>query len=950
MPPPAAAPRAKIDPAVIADRRRRWKKPAGIGPRAGLWWLLWVSLALFALLIVNSVYLVGIRVLGLSTGESYEDWFYMTMFLSHLVLGLAIILPIIAFGLLHMRRVHDHPNRRAVAAGYSLFIASIIVLGTGVVLVRIEGLIDIRNPAMRSAAWWLHVLVPLVVIWLFILHRLAGRRMRWKLGLAWAGVAAVFAVVMLSLQSQDPRKWNVVGNPAGDTYFFPSLARTVSGDFIPAAVLDNDEYCLKCHGDIHDTWMHSVHRFSSFNNPVYLASVTETRQVAMDRDGDVAASRFCAGCHDPVPFFSGAFNDPNYDMLSDPTASAGITCTACHGITHINSPRGNGDYTIDEPPHYPFTFSDNSFLQWVNQQLVKSKPEFHKKSFLKPLHQDDLFCGTCHKVHLPEELNHYKWLRGQDHQDTFRLSGVSGHGVSSFYYPKVAEVNCNDCHMPLMASDDFGAAVRDDSGTRTVHDHMFPSANTAMPRLVDMPDPEDAIKKHQAFLEGVMRVDLFGIKPGGTIGGELVAPIGGDVLPELVPGQEYLLETVIRTVKMGHLFTQGTADSNQVWMDVQVRCGGQVIGESGGMDSEGVVDPWSHFVNAFVIDRDGNRIDRRNAQDIFTALYNHQIPPGAADVVHYRFRVPEGCDQPIHITATLKYRKFDTTLMRFVNDDPAWINDLPVTVLAEDAITLPLVGHPASAGAEETVPEWMRWNDYGIALLRKGGAGELRGAEAAFERVEAMGRPDGPVNLARVYLKEGRVTEDAPAALARAAAMADTPARAWHILWFGGQVDRQNGRIDEAIAKYRQIVEGGFEQAAARGFDFSEDWRVLNELASTLYERARMSRGKASAAERTAYLQEAAATFEASLTLDPEGMAAHYGLMQVLRELGDEEGAAKHEALHAKYKPDDNARDHAIAEARKRYPAANRAAESVVIYDLSGAGEVPPSGGGGEHD
>ena len=36
-----------------------------------------------------------------------------------------------------------------------------------------------------------------------------------------------------------------------------------------------------------------------------------------------------------------------------------------------------------------------------------------------------------------------------------------------------------------------------------------------------------------------------------------------------------------------------------------------------------------------MLDRDGNRIDRRNPQDIFTPLYNHQIPPGAADVVHY---------------------------------------------------------------------------------------------------------------------------------------------------------------------------------------------------------------------------------------------------------------------------------------------------------------------------
>jgi hypothetical protein len=38
--------------------------------------------------------------------------------------------------------------------------------------------------------------------------------------------------------------------------------------------------------------------------------------------------------------------------------------------------------------------------------------------------------------------------------------------------------------------------------------------------------------------------------------------------------------------------------------------------------------------------------------------------------------------------------------------------------------------------------------------------------------------------------------------------------------------------------------------------------------------------------------------------------------------------------LHTKYKIDDNARDHAITAARLKSPAANHAAEAVVIYDL----------------
>jgi hypothetical protein len=55
----------------------------------------------------------------------------------------------------------------------------------------------------------------------------------------------------------------------------------------------------------------------------------------------------------------------------------------------------------------------------------------------------------------------------------------------------------------------------------------------------------------------------------------------------------------------------------------------------------------------------------------------------------------------------------------------------------------------------------------------------------------------------------------------------------------------------------------------------------------------------------------------------------------VYTELGDEAAVARHEELHARYRPDDNARDQAIAQARMRYPAANRAAEAVVIYELA---------------
>ncbi|MCH2367848.1 MAG: tetratricopeptide repeat protein [Planctomycetes bacterium] len=910
--------------------------PAG-GPR--LKKLLYVVLGLFSLLFLNGAYLVGITIAEWSPGEAIQNYFYLNMFLVHLVLGVILILPFLVFGIIHIRNSHDRKNRIAVRVGYALFVSGALLILSGGRLTRGEGLSAVKEPLLRNIAYWAHVLSPVFIIWLFILHRLAGPKIQWRKGLVLAAVSAVFAVIMIVWQYQDPRKWNEEGPDSGTQYFFPSLSRTATGNFIPADTLMMDHYCKECHADAHEGWSHGVHRFSSFNNPAYLFSVRETRKAMMERDGNVQGSRFCAGCHDPVPFFSGAFDtekafdDPEDDLQGHRTAQAGITCTVCHAITHLNSPRGNSDYTIEEPMHYPFAFSENGLLRWVNRQLVKAKPAFHKMTFLKPLHKTPEFCGTCHKVHLPEELNKYKWLRGQNHYDAYHLSGVSGHGVTSFYYPPKAQPNCNGCHMPLERSDDFAAGHFDSSGELKIHGHQFPSANTAIPHLLKMPPRvNDA---HRKFLEGVMRLDIFGIKKGGRIDGELTAPLRPEV-PALEPGATYLVEVIIRTMKMGHIFTQGTADSNEIWMDIDLRSGAKQLGRSGGRRSDGGVDPWSHFVNAYVLDRKGNRIDRRNAQDIFVPLYSHQIPPGAADVIHYTFKVPEDASGTLTLDARLQYRKCDTIYMQYIYGKE-YVNDLPIVTLAADSLTFPVAGKDAKVdNGLSAIPEWQLWNDYGIGLIRKGSKGahkgELRQAEGAFSEVERLKRADGPLNLARVYVKEGRL-EEAVAALRRAAAH-EPSAPPWTVSWFTGVVNKQNGHLDDAIKNFLSVANTEFEGAAERGFDFGQDYRVLNELGQTYFERAKQERGDAARPERNRLLGEAVTWFEKVLAWDPENLTAHYNLALVHTRLGNEKVAAKHRVLHLKYKPDDNARDSAVAAHRARNPAANHAAESIVIYDL----------------
>ncbi|MEZ6123644.1 MAG: multiheme c-type cytochrome [Planctomycetaceae bacterium] len=937
----AALPAAQGDGAGRVVRR-------AIGPRLRI--VFNIMLVLLALIAANSLYLLGVKVLEWWTAQTYQDYFYICMFLMHIVVGLLVVVPFLVFGLIHMRNTRDRKIRRTVKIGYALFTVCLIVLLSGLVLVRIEGFFDLKHPTTRAVIYWAHVLCPVAGLWLYWLHRLVGPKMKWKQGIAYGGLVAAVSLVMVLLQSQDPRQWNAVGPKEGTQYFQPSLARTSSGNFIPAKVLDMNQYCLKCHQDSHKEWSESVHRFSSFNNPTYLASVAETRDVAMARDGNVKGSRFCAGCHDPVPFFSGAFDDPKFDMLKHPTANSGITCTVCHAITHVNSNVGNADFTIEEPQHYPFAHSENPALQWINQQLVKAKPSFHRKTFLKPLHTTAEFCSSCHKVNLPFELNHYReWLRGQNHYDTWLLSGVSGHGARSFYYPPSAQTNCNECHMPVHASTDFGAKPVDDSGQLKIHNHLFPSANTGVAWLRNR---EETVKAHQDFLQGVMRVDIFGVREGGTIEGKLTAPLRPQV-PTLTPGQNYLLEAVIRTVKMGHHFTQGTTDSNEIWLEVIATSGDRQLGSSGLLQGEDRhVDPWSHFVNNFMLDKNGNRIDRRNAQDIFVPLYNHQIPPGAGQTAHYALQVPEDITEPVRVNVRLLYRKFDSIYMNYVDrqltkmgaepirghsEAGFWKNDLPITVLAEDSVLFPVAGQEVSVtNSEVTTPEWMRWNDYGIGMLLKGKA-ELKQAADAFRKVEELGRYDGPLNLARVLLREAGAgqLDEAVDAIRRAAEHTDPAAPPWTLAWLSGELNRQQGFLEAAEENFRQVLNYRTEETVRRRFDFSRDYDVNNSLGMTIFDRALQIRGDQRQAERQGRLQEAVSVFQRTLELDSENATAHANLARLFSLLSNADAAAEHERLHAKYKPDDTAQGQAFGAARKKYPAADAAAEPLVIYQLN---------------
>jgi len=257
--------------------------------------LLGVVLVLGGLLAINSLYLVSVTVAEALGGRTLQNAFYLDMFLAHLGLGLVLLLPALVFGALHFRRARHRPNRYAIRAGIWLYLALVALFASGILLTRF-GFFEVNDPTVRTAAYWVHVLAPLAVIWLFVLHRLAGPRLQWRQGAVWAGTAVALTGIALT--------WHLSGigddQPTLVRAYEPALAQVPDGGPIPAEHLMQDAVCAECHADIAERHAGSMHRLSSFNNPAYRFSIEDTRAEMFARDGDVQATRLCAVCHDHI--------------------------------------------------------------------------------------------------------------------------------------------------------------------------------------------------------------------------------------------------------------------------------------------------------------------------------------------------------------------------------------------------------------------------------------------------------------------------------------------------------------------------------------------------------------------------------------------------------------------------------------------------------------------------
>jgi Flp pilus assembly protein TadD len=703
--------------------------------------------------------------------------------------------------------------------------------------------------------------------------------------------------------------------------FWPSASNTNTAGIIPSDFFMDSKLCGECHKDIYEQWKSSMHHFASFNNQFYRATILHMQELS-----GTEGSKWCAGCHDHAVFFNGRFDRPIKEQVDTPEAQNGLGCMSCHSIVHVGGSMGNGNFTIEYPPLHKIASSHNPYLRKLDAFLTYLNPEPHRRTFLQPFMRLDSaeYCATCHKVHLDQPVNHYRWLRGFNEYDNWQASGVSGEGARSFYYPPKS-ATCGDCHMPLVASRDPG-----NHGGK-VHSHRFAAANTAIPS-VNHDQPQ--LNATEQFLQsGFITVDLFAASPveetktkgdvemrrraadtpvaastfavgeeaeqSGPVTlrevGKLAAPIDAPGV-HFHAGTSVRVDAVVRTRKIGHFFPGGTVDGYDVWLEFQARdARGRILAWSGNVEDNGrgPVEPGAHFYRSYQLDGEGNPINKRNAWQTRSVLYVRLIPPGAADTVHFRVAIPKDAAGPVTLEAKLNYRKFANYYTKFAfagvakagsasldhdsreyTFDSAPVPDLPIVTLAH-ATSIIQLGEPNWQPVIRK-QDRERWNDWGIGMLLQG---DLKGAEYAFHRViEAEpGYADGWLNVARALIQEGE-TEAAQPFAVKALALSPGLARGYFFL---AMTQKAAGDYDGAIRSLRETAR-----------QYPRDRVTTNQLGRVLFLQRRYA--------------EAVAALQKTLEVDTEDVQAHYNLMLCYRGLGQMEKAEREEKLFLRFKADES--------------------------------------------
>jgi Tfp pilus assembly protein PilF len=642
--------------------------------------------------------------------------------------------------------------------------------------------------------------------------------------------------------------------------YTPGNIQVEGQGFIQPGAFPTAEYCGTCHQEAYSQWRQALHS-NAFRTPFYRTSVN---LLIRDKARGISFARHCDSCHNPIGVLSGALTE---DSKVDRARfdSDGLTCMTCHSVLKLDSTNGNAGVLMGVPA----VIVDENGKRIPGQvpfDEILRHPERHSKAVMHDLLHTPEFCAACHKANLPATLNDYKFIRAFTAYDEWQQSKFSQRNPLTFYTADFK--SCQGCHMPRAAAQlpEYGAK------NGTFASHRWLAGNTAVPFYYGF---DAQLKKTIEFLRtgNYLNVDIFGLKKANS--DKLIAPLGRASY-SLAPNDVVEAFVVIQNKNIGHSLIPEVRDLYEAWVEFTVKDeSGKEIYHSGFLKPDGMLDPRAHsFTNRPVTD-EGEFVENHKVWTIHSVAYDNSVQAGRSVLVRYQFRFPADVHGSVTVSAKVNYRHLRQSYLNNVlgEDHPAY----PIVQIASRSRVLKIGENVPEAPDPADNPDWMRWNNLGIALLDQFQYAE---SVAAFTEVVKLrhGYLDGYTNVGLTEILWEKYGS-ARTAIRRALALDPNNARA---LYYDGLLQRRAGNTAQEIADFSKVVEK---------FPQSRDAR--RELGITYYQQK----------DDTHAMEQ----FEALQQIDPDDLTAHYNLSILYRRMGRKQEAADQQAMFVDKKVDPGA-------------------------------------------
>lgn len=652
-----------------------------------------------------------------------------------------------------------------------------------------------------------------------------------------------------------------------DKPFSPSNATTFNGKFIDPKDFTPAARCGTCHTDTHPQWLQSAHR-NSFREPFYTKNVND-----LISQRNIAFTRHCESCHNPTALFSGALTDQP-QFKSRPFDQDGVSCMVCHSIESVNG-KGIGGYVMGQPALLQKT--DGTKIVDVSDQQILDNVEDHKRAMMRPLLKQPEFCGACHKSQVPKELNDYKFFRAFAVADELQMSSFSKESPHPYYVRD--KETCNSCHMPKEATKYFDASAKDG----VISSHNWAAANTAIPAFYGYKEQLDKVTK---FLQDdKMGVDIFALrrKKQNSDKEEFIAPMNREDF-KIKAGDDLTADVVVTNKNIGHSFPPELRDFYEAYVEFTVSdAEGKPLYKSGFIKTDGELDDSAHAYKTHLVKEDGTHNTLHFIWKTKVVAQNAAIPSGRSDVARYKFTIPKDIGGQVKLKAELQYRRFTRAYSDYALGKSV---DLPIVTMATSERLLQVGGENKKEAIDpKAMPDWKRWNNYGIALMD-----QKQFAEAADAFDEVIGfkneyRAFAYTNRA-LALMELSDWKNAEKFIERALKLDGENMRA---VFQRGRIKRVGSNLEGAEADFKQVLA-----------KYPRDRMTLQQLG----ELAKIKSESVPREQRDEQLKVAVDYFNQIIAIDPEDSGAHYNLMILCQKLGLREQAREEAKIFQDLKDD----------------------------------------------